>query len=68
MTNVRSGHQFERDIAKLLRDNGFDVVRAAASKGRLAGFDCDVIATKLTPGTKFEIGIAFFQMKRSKRK
>ena len=66
MSNVRAGHQFERNIKRLLEADGFDVVRGAASKGRLANIDCDLVATKNTGRNKYEIGVALFQMKRSK--
>jgi Holliday junction resolvase len=63
-----AGIEFERELAKLLRDNGYDVVRGAASKGRLAGFDGDLYASRTTRGTCYEIGIAILQCKRSKRR
>ncbi len=65
MTNP--GIVFERELAKDLRGLGYSVVRAAASKGRLAHWDADLIASKITPGNKYEIGIAIIQCKRSKR-
>ena len=67
MSNYSKGVTFEREVAKLFRDNGFDVLRAASSKGKLAGFDCDVIVSKETKKNKFEIGVALMQMKRSKK-
>ncbi len=63
-----TGIAFEQEVARVLRDNGFDVVRAAASKGKLAGMDVDVVATKNTGRTKYEIGIVLMQMKRTKLK
>lgn len=42
----QKGTAFERELAKLLRDNGFDVTRGAASKGKAFGIDADLIATK----------------------
>lgn len=68
MTNYRAGADFEREIVRLLKDHGFDVVRAAGSKGKLAGYDADLIASRITPGTKYEIGIVLIQAKRTKRK
>lgn len=66
MSNYRSGADFERLIGRLLKEAGFDVVRGAASKGKLAGLDVDLVATKETDHTKYEIGVALFQMKRTK--
>ncbi len=67
MSNVSTSHQFERDIAKLFRDAGYDVIRGAASKGKLAGMDIDLVVSKVTAtGIKFEVGVALMQMKRSK--
>ncbi|MGI9292381.1 MAG: hypothetical protein ACR2PS_00235 [Pseudomonadales bacterium] len=66
MTKARQGGDFERDIAKLFRDNGFDVIRGAASKGKLAGFDCDLVVSKATHSTRYEVGVALMQMKRTK--
>ena len=68
MSNVRASHDFERSVARLFRDAGFDVVRGAASKGRLAGMDVDLVASKQTPGTKYECGLVLMQMKRTKRR
>lgn len=62
------GIRFEQELAKALKDLGFDVVRGAASKGKLAGMDVDLIVSKLTPGNKYEGGVALFQLKRSKRR
>lgn len=62
--NYRRGADFEREIAKVFRDNGFDVVRAAASKGLFAGFPVDVIVSKATRDGA--IGVALMQMKRSR--
>ena len=61
------GIEFEREIAKLFRDHGFEVIRGAASKGKLAGMDVDLVISKVTPTNKYEIGVALMQMKRSKR-
>ena len=68
MTNVRAGHDFEREVARIFKAAGFDVVRAAASKGRLAGLDVDLVASKETPGTKYECGIVLIQAKRTKKR
>jgi Holliday junction resolvase len=68
MSNVSGGHNFEREIAKLFRDAGFDVIRGAASKGKLAGIDCDIIVSKKTPSNLYEVGVALMQMKRTKRR
>ena len=61
------GIEFEREIAKLFRDNGYEVIRGAASKGKLAGMDVDLVVSKISPSNKYEIGVALMQMKRSKR-
>lgn len=66
MSNARAGADFEREVAKALRAMGFDVVRGAASKGKLAGMDIDLVASKQTGLNKYEMGVAIFQMKRSK--
>ena len=66
MSNYRGGADFEREIARLFKSAGFDVIRAAGSKGKLAGFDGDLIASKQTGQTKYECGVAIFQMKRTK--
>ncbi len=66
---MTAAHQFERDIAKMFRDAGFDVIRGAASKGRLAGMDVDLVVSKISAqGIKFEVGVALMQMKRTKRR
>jgi len=66
MTGYRSGADFERELVNLLRGAGFDVTRAAGSKGRLAGIPCDLVATKTTHATKYEIAVVILQAKRSK--
>lgn len=66
MSNVRAGHDFEREICDLLRRHGYDVVRGAGSKGKLAGMDLDIIASKSTPFNKYELGIVLIQAKRTK--
>ena len=66
MSTARAGGDFERMIAKAFRDLGFDVVRGAASKGKLAGLDVDLIVSKVTDANKYEVGVALMQMKRSK--
>ena len=66
MSNVSTSHQFERDIAKLFRDAGYDVVRGAASKGKLAGMDIDLVVSRVSRGVRYEVGVALFQCKRSK--
>lgn len=66
VSNYASGANFEREISKLLKAAGFEVTRAAGSKGKLAGFDGDLIASKQTGQTKYECGVAIFQMKRTK--
>lgn len=67
MSNTRAGHDFEREIGRIFRQAGFDVTRAAGSKGRLAGLDVDLVVSKVTDATKYEIGVALLQCKRSKR-
>lgn len=67
MSNYRQGADFEREIGHIFTAAGFDVVRCAGSKGKLAGFDSDLIATKITDKNKFEVGIVIMQAKRSKR-
>ena len=45
------------------------MIRGAASKGRLAGFDADIIVSKVTQqGVRYEVGVAIMQMKRTKRR
>lgn len=66
MSNYRSGADFERDVINLFREAGFDCVRSAGSKGKLAGYDCDLIASKNTGQTKYEIGLVLMQCKRTK--
>lgn len=66
MSNYASGARFEREVINLLRDAGFDVTRGAGSKGKLAGLDCDFVASKSTDKTRYEIGFAVFQAKRTK--
>ncbi len=61
------GIAFERELAKLFRDAGFDVVRGAASKGRLAGMDMDLVVSKATDKTRYEVGVALLQCKRTQR-
>ena len=66
MTRYRSGADFERELVSLLRDHGFDAVRSAGSKGKLAGMDCDLVATKFTDRTKYEFALLIAQCKRTK--
>lgn len=68
MNRARSGHDFEREIARVFRDAGFEVIRGAASKGRLAGMDVDLIASKETHSNTYEVGVALMQMKRSRKR
>lgn len=68
MSNYSKGRAFEYEIKKLLEDAGFDVIRGSSSKGRLAGIDCDLVASKFTDKTKYELAVVVIQCKRSKRK
>ena len=50
MSNVRRGHDFEREVAKIFTDHGYAVIRGAASRGffdSAAGtVKPDLVATK----------------------
>lgn len=68
MSNVSRGHDLEREIISIFRDAGWDCVRAAGSKGKLVGIDCDLIASRFTRTDKRECAVLVMQAKRSRRK
>lgn len=49
---ANKGIVFEREIVKLFRDNGYDVIRGAGSKGEVFGIKADLVATKSTVKNK----------------
>lgn len=72
MSKYSQGANFEREVMKLFKENGYQVVRMAGSKGSvvtgpLKKFDCDVIATKETHSNKYQVGCVLMQMKRTKK-
>ena len=52
MANYHKGRRFEYQIAEILRQNGFEVIRAAGSHGLY-----DLVATKRTGKNVYEIGM-----------
>lgn len=68
MSAYSDGARLEREIRKLFEAAGWDVVRGAGSKGKLAGYDCDLIASKRTDGMLRECGMVLMQTKRTKLK
>lgn len=67
MTNYQSGRAFEYQVKRLLEQAGFEVTRAASSKGKFAGMPTDLIATRFTDDYKYELGILVLQCKKTKR-
>lgn len=68
MSNVSRGTAVEREVINIFRAAGWDCVRSAASKGKLAGIDCDMVASRITRTDKREVAILVMQAKRSRRK
>ena len=68
MSAYSDGARLEREIRKLFEDAGWQVVRSAGSKGKLAGMDCDLVASKTTDSIKREVGLVVMQAKRTKLK
>ncbi len=68
MSNVSRGHDLEREISQIFRDAGWECVRAAGSKGKLAGIDCDLVASKINRTDKREVAILVLQAKRTRRR
>lgn len=68
MTNYARGVKVERELINLLKNNGWDVVRGAGSKGKLLGIDADFVATKTTRDNEQTCLLVVGQVKVSKRK
>lgn len=67
MANYRAGQALEHEIIALFQGAGFECVRGAGSKGKFAGMDVDIIATKTTDRLKREVAVVLMQAKRTKR-
>ena len=61
LRNYAKGARYEREVAQMFREAGYEVTRAAGSKSPF-----DVIATKLSPTTKKVCFIALVQCKTKK--
>ena len=57
------GRNLEWEVRKLFEDAGWDVLRGAGSKGEVAGFPTDLIASKSSPRNDKTIYIVLMQAK-----
>ena len=67
MSTATKGRALEHYVRTLLRNDGWDVIRGAGSKGEVAGFKADLVATKWTDQTKRELYLVCIQAKVKKR-
>lgn len=67
MSNASKGANFERDVAKMLTNAGYSVIRGAGSKGFFDSPDGqvkpDLIASKRGRSNRYEIQIILLQCK-----
>jgi len=68
LNTSRAGSGLEHEARNMCQAAGYDVMRGAGSKGRVAGFDCDLVATKYTDKNKRTLYMVLFQCKRTKLK
>lgn len=62
------GIAFERELKQILEENGFSVMRGAASKGEVFGMKADLIATKETQQNEKTAYMVVIQCKVKKKK
>ena len=67
MSNYKKGTRLEYEVWKIFEAAGWDIVRAASSKGKFGGFKPDIIATKRTNENNKEVWIVLSQCKIRKR-
>lgn len=67
MNTARKGRALEHSVRALLEADGWQVIRGAGSKGMVADWKADLLATKWTDQTKRELWIAVLQCKVNKR-
>lgn len=65
---ANKGISFERQLKKLFEENGFSVMRGAASKGTVFNEKADLIATLETPSNTKKAYMLIVQCKVSKRR
>lgn len=65
-TNYQRGINLENKIRKLFQDAGYDVIRGAGSKGKVLGFDTDLVASRTFGKNEDTVGIVLLQCKRKK--
>lgn len=68
MTNYSRGVDLERELIKIFKENGWDSVRGAGSKGKVIGFDIDLIFSKKRIKNEDEVHIVLLQAKRMRKK
>ena len=62
-SKYQRGRNLEWEVRKLFTDAGWDVLRGAGSKGEVAGFKTDLIASKTSPHNEKKIYIVLMQAK-----
>lgn len=67
MNTAQKGAKLERAIRALFEEDGWSVIRGAASKGEVLGWKADLVATRYTDKNKREVWIAIMQMKVKKQ-
>ena len=68
MSSYSRGIAVEREIKKLLEDNGWSVMRGAGSKGEVFSEKADLIATRVGRSNIDDVHILVIQAKRKKKK
>jgi len=67
-TNYARGVQLERELVKIFQENGWDSIRGAGSKGKVIGFDTDLVFSKTGRTNTDEIHLVLLQAKRMRKK
>lgn len=67
-TNYQRGVQLERELIKLFQENGWESIRGAGSKGKVIGFNTDLVFSKTGRTNTDEIHIVLLQAKRMRKK
>ena len=62
-TNYARGRAFEYELKKLFEDAGYSVMRGSGSKGEVFGEKTDLVATKVSRGTKKTAHMIIIQCK-----
>ena len=67
MNTAAKGARLEREIIDLLQKDGWQTMRGASSKGDVADFKTDILASKWTNSSKKTLWLALIQCKVRKR-